>query len=115
MAIQFVLYNLKDGVTEEDFLKFVNEYKGPFIAGLSAVKHYTITRVKMAKKAVAGIPEPIDVPYQIAAIVELTSLPDYKKDTESEAYQKEFTPRFGKLVKDLIILQADEIYDIKGQ
>ena len=111
MAKQFVLYNLKDGLKEEDFLKFVNEYKGPFISGLSAVKRYTITSVKVALKAEGGPPTPVDTPYNLAAIVDLTSLADYKQDTASEAYQKEFTPTFGKWVKDLLILQAEDIYD----
>lgn len=111
MAKQFVLYNLKDGLKEEDFLKFVNEYKGPFISGLSAVKRYTITSVKMALKAQGGPPAPVDSPYKLAAIVDLTSLADYGKDAASEAYQKEFLPQFAKWVEEFMILQAEEIYD----
>ena len=39
MAKQFILYNLKDDVNEGDFEKWVNEFKGPLISGLSAVKN----------------------------------------------------------------------------
>ena len=111
MARQFVLYNLKDDAKEEDFIKWVNEYKGPFVNGLSAVKHYTITKVKRAIQAKGGPPGPVDSPYQLAAVVEITSLEDYAKDTETQPYKEEFMPQFAKWVKDFLILQADEFYD----
>ena len=111
MAKQFILYNLKDGVSEEEFMKFVNEFKGPFIIGLSAVKRYTITSVKGAVQAKGGPPGPVDTPYQIAAVVDLTSLEAYGKDAESQAYKEEFMPRFVKYVSDFLILRAEELYD----
>lgn len=111
MAKQFVLYNLKDDVKEEDFIKFVDDFKGPFISGLPAVKRYTITSVKMAMQAKGGPPGPVEPPYKLAAIVDLTSLADYGKDTQSQAYQEEFMPRFIKYVKDFLVLQAEEFYD----
>ena len=43
-----IMYNLKDDLKEEDFVKWVHEFKGPFISGLSAVKSYTLTRVQNA-------------------------------------------------------------------
>ena len=111
MARQFILYNLKDDKKEEDFINWVNEYKGPFIIGLSAVKRYTITKVKRAMQAKGGPPGPVDSPYQLAAVVELTSLEDYAKHTESQPYKEEFMPQFASWVKDFLILQADEFYD----
>lgn len=114
MARQFILYNLKDDKKEEDFIKWVNEYKGPFIAGLSAVKRYTITKVKRAIQAKGGPPGPVDSPYQLAAVVEITSLEDYAKHTETQPYQEEFMPQFASWVKDFLILQADEFYDQKS-
>ena len=111
MAKQFVLYSLKDGLKEEDFLKFVNEYKGPFVTGLSAVKRYTITSVKAAMLAKGGPPAPVETPYKLAAVIDLTSLADMKKDAASQAYQKEFMPQFLKWVSEFLILQAEEIYD----
>ena len=114
MARQFILYNLKDDKKEEDFEKWVHEYKGPFIIGLSAVKHYTITKVKRAMEAKGGPPGPVDSPYQLAAVVELTSLEDYAKLTETQPYKEEFMPQFASRVKDFLILQADEFYDQKS-
>ena len=111
MAKQFILYNLKDDVTEEDFIKFVNEYKGPFVTGLSAVKRYTLTTVKRAMQAKGGPPGPVESSYKIAAVVDLTSLEEYAKDQQSQAYQEEFLPRFAQYAQDVLILQADEFYD----
>ena len=111
MAKQFILYNLKDGVSEEEFMQFVNEFKGPFITGLSAVKRYTITRVTGALQAKGGPPSPVETPYQIAAVVDLTSLEAYGKDAESKAYKEEFMPRFAEYVNEFLILRAEELYD----
>ena len=111
MAKQFILYNLKDDVKEEDFIKWVNEYKGPFVTGLPAVKHYTITTVKRAIQAEGGPPGPVETPYKLAAVVDLTSLEDYAKDTETAPYKEEFMPQFASWVKDFLILQADEFYE----
>ena len=69
MAKQFILYNLKDDVKQEDFIKFVNEYKGPFVTGRPAVKRYTLTTVKRAMQAKGG-PGPVEPPYKIAAVVD---------------------------------------------
>ena len=111
MAKQFVLYNLKDDRKEEDYIKWVNEFKGPFIIGLSAVTRYTLTTVKKAMQAKGGPPGPVESPFKYAAIVELTSLQDYVKDTETRPYKEEFLPQFMAWVKDFLILQADEFYD----
>ena len=111
MAKQFVLYNLKDDAKEADYIKWVNEFKGPFITGLSAVKRYTLTTVKRAKQAKGGPPGLVESPYKFAAVVEVTSLEDYAKDTETKAYKEEFMPQFANWTKDFLILQADDFYD----
>ena len=60
-----IMYNLKDELNEEDFVKWVHEYKGPFVTGLSAVKSYTLTRVQGAMKSEGGPPGPAETPYNI--------------------------------------------------
>ena len=105
-----ILYNLRDDVTVEDFAKWVNEYKGPFIAGLSAVKSYTVTKVMGAMKGEGSLPGPVESPYQIAAIVDVTSPEDYAKNQESDAYKTEFMPQFMKWTKNVMILKGGEIF-----
>jgi len=94
MAKQFILYNLKDDVKEEDFEKWVNEFKGPLIAGLSAVNRYALTKVGGALKAEGGPPGPAETPYKFVGVVDLTSFEDYAKDQETPAYKEEFMPQF---------------------
>ena len=110
MAKQFVLYNLKDGVSEEDFEKWANDFKGPLISGLSSVKSYTLTKVGGAIKAEGGPPEPTESPYKFVGIVDLTSFEDYAKDQETPPYKEEFLPQFMQRIKNLMILRAEEIF-----
>ena len=110
MAKQFILYNLKDGVSEEEFEKWVNNYKGPFISGLSAVENYTLTKVGGALKTEGGPPGPIESPYKFVGIVNITSFEDYAKDQQIPAYKEEFMPQFLQRIKNVIILKAEEIF-----
>ena len=110
MAKQFILYNLKDDVNEGDFEKWVNEFKGPLISGLSAVKNYTLTKVGGAIKAEGGPPGPADSPYKFVGVVDLTSFEDYAKDQETPVYKEEFMPQFMQRIKNMIILRAEEIF-----
>jgi hypothetical protein len=114
MAKQLVLYNLKDNVREEDFVKWVRDYKGPLIAGLSSVNRYTLTWVKGAVKADGGPPGAVESPYRLAGIVDVTSLEAYAKDQESPIYKDEFMPLFKKWVKNFLILKAEEFFDQAG-
>ena len=107
----FILYNLKNDVSQEDFEKWVHEFKGPFIFGLSAVKRYTLTRVAGAVQAAGGPPGPVESPYQYAAVVDVTSLEDYGKNAESAAYKEEFMPQFAQKVKNFLILRSNEVFD----
>lgn len=111
MAKLFILYNLKDEVTEEDFENWVNSYKGPFIAGLPAVKGYTLTKVLGAVQMAGGPPGPVESPYQYAAVVNVESLEAYGKDTESKEYKEEFMPQFAQKVKNFLILRSNEVFD----
>jgi len=106
-----IMYNLKDDLKEEDFVKWVHEYKGPFVTGLSAVKGYTLTKVQGAVKSEGGPPGPAEPPYNIVGIVDVTSFEDYAKDQETPAYKEEFSPTMAKWVKNMMILRAGEIFD----
>jgi len=110
MAKLFILYNLKDDVNEEDFDKWVNEFKGPLISGLSAVNNYTLTKVGGAMKAEGGPPGPVESPYRFVGIVDVTSFEDYAKDQETPAYKEEFMPKFMQWVKSVLILRAEELF-----
>jgi hypothetical protein len=110
MAKQFILYNLKDEVSEEEFEKWVNDYKGPLISRLSAVKNYTLTKVGGALMTETGPPGPVETPYKFVGIVDLTSFEDYAKDQQTPTYKEEFMPQFLQRVKNVLILKAKEIF-----
>ena len=105
-----ILYNLKDDLKEEDFFKWVHEFKGPFIAGLSAVKSYTLTKTEAALESAGGPLEPAEIPYNIVGIVDVTSIEAYAKDQETPAYKDDFTPQMAKWVKNMTYLKATEIF-----
>ena len=105
-----IMYNLKDDLKEEDFMKWVHEFKGPFISGLSAVKSYTLTKVQGAIKSEGGPPGPADPPHNIVGIVDVTSFEDYAKDQETPAYKDDFTPKMMKWVKNMTILRVAEVF-----
>ena len=105
-----IMYDLKDDKKEEDFVKWVNEYKGPFVLGLNGVKSYTITSVLGAVKSEGGPPAPAEPPYNIAAIVDVTSFEDYAKAQESDAYKNEFMPAFMQWVKGVMIMRVNELF-----
>ena len=106
-----IMYNLKDDLKEEDFIKWVHEFKGPFVTGLSAVKSYPLTKVHGAVKSEGGPPGPAEPPYRIVGIVDVTSFEDYAKDQETPAYKEDFAPAMNKWVKNMMILRAGEIFD----
>ena len=43
MAKEIILYNLRDDVTEEDYVKWCESYKGPLLLGLSGSKSWCRT------------------------------------------------------------------------
>ena len=105
-----IMYNLKDDLKEEDFVKWVHEFKGPFVTGLSAVKSYTLTKVQGAIKSEGGPPGPADPPYNFVGIVDITSFEDYAKDQETPPYKDDFAPKMNSWVKNMMILRAGEIF-----
>jgi hypothetical protein len=110
MAKQITFYNLREDVKEEDFVKWVHEFKGPFISGLSSVRNYTVSKTKIALKSEEGSPEPVNPPYRIVGIVDVTRLKDYERDQQIKVYKEDFMPQFSKWIQDILILQVEEFY-----
>lgn len=115
MPKQLILYNLRDDVKEEDYIKWCEEYKGPLLLGLNSGKSFTLLRILggvkgNGQKGVA--PEETKTPYQFIGIMDVTSLDDWKKECEgSKAYAEEFRPQwFSKWAGDFYILGGEEAY-----
>ena len=48
MAKEIIVYNLADHVTDENYLAFVTNGKGPVLESLPSVKNYELVRTKGA-------------------------------------------------------------------
>ena len=117
MAKEIILYNLKDNVKEEDYLKWVESYKGPLLVGLPGGKSYTLI------KMLGGIqgdgrkgapPNPVSPPYKYIGILDITSVEEWSKTHETKAFKDEFFPQwFSNWVADFYVLMGNELYDKK--
>jgi len=98
MARQFILYNLADGITKEEYQKYVDTKKGPFFVNLPSVKSYTLVEIKSD-----------DSPYQYVGIVETDDPAALQKDTQSPAFGEwlqEWLPK----VKDVQMMFGMEAF-----
>ncbi len=119
MPKQFIIYNLRDDVTVEDYLKWVNEFKGPLLLGLGSTKSYTLCKVTAAVKldpTKGQPPELVEPPFKLVAILEVNSLEEWAKDRESKAYKEDFMPKYmANWAADTLLLQAEEIYEKESE
>jgi hypothetical protein len=102
MAKRIILYNLAEGVTDEEFQNYAKNEKGPLIESLPSVKKYELVHIT---GAMGG-----EIPYKYVGIVHITSLEDFnEKDAKTQQYQ-DFLAKFKPMVSDLNILSGEEIY-----
>ena len=114
MPKEIILYNLRDDVKEEDYVKWCAEYKGPLLLGLPGSKSFTLL------KMMGGVhgdgqkgnpPSPTESPFNFIGILDATSLEDWGKARETTAFKEEFFPQwFSKWVADFHILGGVEVY-----
>lgn len=114
MPKQIILYNLRDDVKEEDYIKWVEEFKGPLLLKLPSAKSFTLLSMKGGKKGNGQeniLPEDTKSPFQIIGILDVSSKEEWMKDTASDAYQKEFFPQFFKnWGADFYAILGDEVF-----
>jgi len=114
MAKEIILYNLKEGVSDEDYKKWCEDYKGPILLSLSATKRFTLVKMMGGIKGNGeeGIPpEETISPYKYIGILDVDSLEGMKKDQESKAFKEDFFPQwFSKWVKNFYVIVGEEVY-----
>ena len=113
MAKQIILYNLKDSVTEEDYVKWCESYKGPLLLGLSGSKSFTLVKMMggLTGNGQKGIsPTPTSPPYKYIGILNLESLEDMDKARQTKAFKEFFQKWFSEWVADFYTLGGVEIY-----
>ncbi len=114
MSKQMILYNLRDDVKDEDYIKWCREFKGPLLLGLKSVKGFTLLKMVGGRKwnGQKGEP-PVETksPFRFMGILEVTSKEEWMKDVASEAYQKDFFPKFfSRWAADGYAILGDEVY-----
>jgi len=115
MAKSIILYNLKEGASDEDYAKWCREYKGPFFVSLTACNSFTLVKMLGGIKgngANSAPPEPTMPPYKYIGIVDVDNLDKWQENTESKAFKEEFFPQwFTKWVADFYVLVGMEVYE----
>ena len=113
MAKEIILYNLRDDVKEEDYVKWCEDYKGPLLIGLPGSKGFTLLKMMGGVQGdgqKGSPPSPTKPPFSYIGILDLTSPEEWGKSRESEAF-KEFLSRWlFKWVADFYILGGTELY-----
>jgi hypothetical protein len=114
MAKTFILYNLRDDVTDEDYKKWCEDYKGPLIMSFDSVNDFTLVGLMggMKGNGKEGVaPQETKPPFKYIGIVDSPNLEEWAKDRESAKYKEEFFPQwFSKWVADFYILAGAEIF-----
>ena len=114
MGKEIILYNLRDGIKEEDYKKWCEDYKGPLLLGLPGAKSFTLLKMMggiQGNGQKGNPPNPTKSPFNYIGILDLTSLEDWGKARESKAFKEEFFPQwFSKWVADFYVLGGGEIY-----
>jgi hypothetical protein len=102
MAKEIILYNLRPNVTDEEFLAYVENEKGPYIDSLPSVEKYELVRMHSSPTGT--------IPFKYVGIVTLKSVEDFRdRDTKTEEY-KAFTAKMASLTSELHITFGDEIH-----
>ena len=114
MPKQIILYNLRDDVKDEDYIKWAHEFKGPLLIGLNSVKSYTLLKMVGGRKfngQKGEPPEEAKSPFNFIGILDVTSKEEWMKDMATDAYQKDFFPKFfSNWGADTYVILGDEVY-----
>jgi len=116
MAKQIILFNLREGITEDEYLDWVKNTKAPAQLAVDAGKRFTMVKMLGAEKGapVRGEePQEMESPYKYAVIMDVTSLDAWEKGMESskELSENVFPTWMTKYVADFMAVAGDEVYD----
>ena len=114
MAKEIILYNLRDNVKEEDYVKWCEDYKGPLLIGLPGSKSFTLLKMMggvQGNGQKGSPPSPAKSPFNYIGILDVSDPGEWEKSQQSKAFKEEFFPQwFSKWVGDFYILGGIELY-----
>jgi hypothetical protein len=114
VAKEIILYNLRDDVKDEDYIKWCEDYKGPLLLGLPGSKSFTLLKMMGGMQGngqKGNPPSPTKSPYNFIGILDVTSPEEWEKSRGTKAFKDEFFPQwFSKWVGDFYLLGGMEAY-----
>lgn len=102
MAKEIILYNLADHVTDEQYLDFVTNEKGPILESLPSVKKYELVRIKGALTGKA--------PFNYVGIVHVDDMDEFSQKGRTTQKFQDLMAKLAPMLKDPHILYGEEIY-----
>ena len=115
MAKEIILYNLRDDVTDEDYQKWCQDFKGPTLLSLESVRRFTLVRMLSGVKGNGKEyipPEETKPPFKYIGILDSTSLEAWNRDRNTKTFKEDFFPQwFSNWVADFYVLAGVEIFD----
>jgi hypothetical protein len=113
MAKEIILYNLRDDVKEKDYVKWVEDYKGPLLIGLPGSRSFTLLKMTQGvwgNSQKGSPPGPTKPPFNYIGILDATSLEEWGKSRESKAFKEFFSQWVSKWAADFSVLGGIELY-----
>jgi len=104
MGKEISVYSLADGVTDEQYQKYIRDVKGPFLESLPSVRKFELVRIKGAATG--------ESPYTYVGILHVNDLDAfYQRDVPSPQFQtflKEVTPMIKQ--EGYHMIYGEEVY-----
>ena len=116
MAKQIVMFNLKNDVSEEEYLKWVKTQKAPAQLAVDAGKRFSMLKAVGCEKGDGRSeehPENVESPFKYCVIMDVTSLEDWGKGIEGskELLENIFPTWITQYVSDFMALDCEDLYD----
>ena len=95
MAKEIILYNLRDDVKEEDYVKWCASYKGPLLLSLPGAKTFTLAKMMggMTGDGQKGTPpSPAGSPYKYVGIMDIRALKSGARPMRQRRLKRSFSP-----------------------
>lgn len=96
------LFNLKDGISEKDYLEWAKRVDIPTVNGLRSIDNFQVYSVQ----SIFGSEE--KPPYQYYEIIKVNHMDDFLEDIGSKTMQ-DVAAEFKKFTDDVFFLLSDEI------
>jgi hypothetical protein len=113
MANEIILYNLRDDVKEEDYVRWCEYYKGPLLLALPGSKSFTLSKMTGGVKGdgqKGSPPGQTRPPFSYIGILDLASFEEWAEAKDSEAFKEFLSQWLSKWVADFYILGGVELY-----